>query len=51
MTAQLQIPTGPFIQSASVMLLCAALMHVIVAVHALRNLPDGQESGGPGALT
>ena len=36
-TAQLQIPTGPFIQAASVMLLCTAIMHAVVAIQSLRR--------------
>ena len=41
-TAQLQIPTGPFIQAASIMLLCTALMHLIVAINAARALPEAE---------
>ncbi len=39
-TAQLQIPTGPFIQAASVMLLCTAIMHAVVAFRA----PSAEEA-------
>ncbi len=46
-TAQLQIPTGPFIQAVSVMLLCTAVMHVVVAVSAYRNLSQ-TEPGSAG---
>jgi len=50
-TAQLQIPTGPFIQTAAVMLLCAALMHVVVAVLAVRRLEiESAEPGGGQSL-
>jgi len=46
-TAQLQIPTGPFIQAASVMLLCTAIMHAVVAIAAFRNVSEPEsESGG-----
>lgn len=46
-TAQLQIPTGPFIQAASVMLLCTAIMHAAVAIAAFRNVSEPEsESGG-----
>ena len=41
-TAQLQIPTGPFIQAASIMLLCTAIMHLTVAIRAARALPDDE---------
>lgn len=47
-TAQLQIPTGPFIQAASVMLLCTAVMHAVVAVSAYRNLSQ-TEPGSAGS--
>lgn len=49
-TAQLQIPTGPFIQTASVMLLCAALMHIVVAVAALRRLDTEPSEGKEGSV-
>lgn len=42
-TAQLQIPTGPFIQAASVMLLCTAIMHAVVAIQSLRPNASGEE--------
>jgi TRAP-type C4-dicarboxylate transport system permease small subunit len=41
-TAQLQIPTGPFIQAASIMLLCTALMHLIVAIHAAKASTEAE---------
>jgi len=36
-TAQLQIPTGPFIQAAAMMLLFTAIMHAVVAWMAFRD--------------
>lgn len=49
-TAQLQIPTGAFIQAASVMLLCTAIMHAVVAVQALRNVPAPDDADSRSAL-
>lgn len=49
-TAQLQIPTGPFIQAASVMLLCTAIMHAVVAIAAFRNASEPESESGGGVL-
>jgi hypothetical protein len=49
-TAQLQIPTGPFIQTASVMLLCAAVMHIVVAIAARRQLDTESGEGKEGSV-
>ena len=48
-TAQLQIPTGPFIQAVSVMLLCTAVMHTVVAIAAYRNMSQ-TESDSAGSV-
>ncbi len=45
-TGQLLIPTGPFVQSASVLLALAALMHVVLAARALIGPADAESAEG-----